>query len=60
MRRARIVVLAAVLAAAAFGGVTLLALEGKGIAVLHTRAPDGNERRTRVWFAESVGALWVE
>ena len=60
MRRGLIAALASFAGAIAFGTVTLLALEGKGVAVLHTRQPDGEERRTRVWFAENDGALWVE
>lgn len=45
---------------ALFGLVTWLALEGRDVAVLHTRAPDGSERTTRVWVAEADGALWIE
>jgi hypothetical protein len=62
---ARIVVrLAAALAAAAvlFGAVTLVALEGRGVAVLHTKVADaaGGEHRTHVWAAIENGAYWVE
>lgn len=46
--------------AAAFGGITLLALEGNEVAVLRTRDPSGTVRKTRVWLAEQDGALWVE
>lgn len=54
--------LVAVLAAAAiaFGAITVLALEGKDVAVLHTRDASGRERTTRVWVADDDGALWVE
>jgi hypothetical protein len=43
-----------------FGAVTWAALEAGGVAVLETRAADGNARRTRVWFAEQDGAIWLE
>ncbi len=58
--RVRNVVLAAVLLAVAFGATTVVALEGKDVAVLHTRDDAGGARRTRVWVAEHDGALWVE
>ena len=60
MRRGLTAALAVIVGAVAFSAVTLLALEGKGIAVLHTRQADGGEHHTRVWFAEHDGALWVE
>lgn len=60
MRRGLPAALAAIVGAVALGAVTVVALEGKAIAVLHTTKPDGSERRTRVWFAEDNGALWVE
>lgn len=44
----------------AFAATTLVALEGKDVAVLHTRDDTGGARRTRVWVAEKDGALWVE
>lgn len=43
-----------------FAGITLLALEGDEVVRLHTVAPDGTERATRVWIAEEDGAWWVE
>ena len=43
-----------------FAGVTWAALEASGVAVLETRAADGTTRRTRVWFAEHDGAIWLE
>lgn len=42
------------------GGVTWAALEASGVAVLETRDADGARRRTRVWFAEHDGAIWLE
>jgi hypothetical protein len=58
--RPRHVVIGLVALAVAFGATTLLALEGRDVAVLHTRDDAGNPRQTRVWVAESAGALWVE
>jgi hypothetical protein len=46
--------------ALAFAATTLVALEGRGVAVLHTRSSSGEERRTRVWFVEDDGGLWIE
>lgn len=60
MRKAGAAVVATLTAAAIFGVITLLALESGGVAVLHTTQPSGEQRRTRVWFAEHDGALWVE
>ena len=60
MRRGFAAAVGVLAGAAAFGGVTLVALEARGVAVLHTRQADGVEHRTRVWFAEQDGALWVE
>ncbi|MBX3028334.1 nitroreductase family deazaflavin-dependent oxidoreductase [bacterium] len=44
----------------AFAFLTWTALEASGVAVLETRRADGGTRRTRVWFAEHDGALWLE
>jgi len=60
VQHARQALLAAIVVAVAFGAVTVVALEGNSIAVLQTTQPDGSPRRTRVWFAEHDGALWVE
>lgn len=48
------------LAALAFGAITLYALEGYDVAVLHTHAPDGTTRATRTWVADDGDTLWVE
>lgn len=45
---------------AAFFAVTRWVLESGGVAIVETRAPDGNARRTHVWFAESGDELWLE
>ena len=58
--RIRNVVIGAAVLAVAFGATTLIALEGKDVAVLYTRDDAGGARRTRVWVAERDGALWVE
>jgi hypothetical protein len=58
MRRRLLV--AAVALAAVFGAVTLVALEGRSVAVLQTSSAGGDDHRTRVWFAEHDGALWIE
>ena len=60
MTRLRTTLLPLAAAALAFGAITLVALEGKDVAVLHTRDDAGHPRQTRVWVAESDGALWVE
>lgn len=44
----------------AFGGVTLLALEGREVVQLRTTASDGAVRSTRTWIADGDGAMWVE
>ena len=43
-----------------FGGVTLVALEGREVVVLRTRAADGSERATRTWIADADGVAWIE
>ncbi len=48
------------IALAAFGSLTLVALEGGRVAVIETVQPDGGARRTHVWFAEHDGAFWIE
>jgi hypothetical protein len=53
-------VVAAALAAAAFGAVTLTALEGGEVVQLRTLAPDGSVRTTRTWVADDAGATWIE
>ena len=44
----------------AFAGVTWLALEESGVAVVWTHAPDGGLRTTHVWSVERDGATWLE
>ena len=51
---------ALLLAALAFGGLTLYALEGQEVVVVRTHAPDGSLRETRTWVADDDGALWIE
>jgi hypothetical protein len=45
---------------AAAGGLTVLALEGREVAVLRTTDAGGQTRDTRVWVADDAGAAWVE
>lgn len=47
-------------AALTFGVVTLLALEGKEVVVVHTQAADGSARRTRTWVADYEGNAHIE
>ena len=49
-----------VLGTVVFGIVTLVALEGREVVVLRTRAADGSEHTTRTWIADADGAAWVE
>lgn len=48
------------LLAVSFGAITLVALEGREVVLLETRAEDGSARQTRTWIAEDAGAWWVE
>jgi hypothetical protein len=57
VRRALLALAAGTAGFAALAGV---ALESGGVAVLETRAEDGAVRTTRVWVAESDGALLLE
>ncbi len=45
---------------AAFGAVTLVALEGREVVVVRTRGDDGRLRATRTWVADADGATWIE
>ncbi len=60
MRRGAVAAALVAAAAVAFAAVTVVALEGRAVAVLHTTGGSGEERRTRVWFVEDHGALLVE
>ena len=52
--------LGAVLLLASAGALTMLALEGREVAVLRTTDAGGATRDTRVWVADDAGAAWVE
>ncbi len=56
----RTVGLVVVILSALFVGITWAALESQDVAVLRTRGVGVNLRSTRVWFARSHGALWLE
>ena len=43
-----------------FGGLTLAALEGQEVVVVHTRDANGTLRATRTWIADEDGYAWVE
>lgn len=43
-----------------FVAITLLALEGSEVAVLHTALRTGQPRETRVWIADFGGTPWIE
>jgi len=60
MTYTRLAVLLAILAASVFGGVTLAALEGREVVVLHTFDAHGTSRKTRTWVADDAGYVWVE
>jgi len=48
------------LLAVGFGGITLVALEGREVVVVRTRDVDGRERATRTWVADADGVTWIE
>ena len=52
--------LAIVVAAVAFGAITLVALEGREVVVVETTDASGMPRRTRTWIADDAGAALVE
>ncbi len=56
----RTVGLAVVILLALLVGITWAALESQDVAVLRTRGVASNLRSTRVWFARSLGTLWLE
>ena len=45
---------------ALFALITLAALEGREVVVVHTTDPDGAPRRTRTWIADDNGIAWIE
>jgi hypothetical protein len=57
LRRGIAVVIGLVLA---FGVITLVALEGREVVVLRTRASDGSVHAIRTWIADADDATWVE
>jgi len=52
--------LALVTLASAFVALTAWALESGGVARIETRAADGSERITHVWYATPDGEVWLE
>jgi hypothetical protein len=57
LRRAAAIVTVVVLVLAI---VTLVALEGREVVIVHTRAADGHASATRTWVADADGATWIE
>lgn len=43
-----------------FALITLAALEGREVVIVHTTDPDGRPRTTRTWIADDHGAAWIE
>ncbi len=60
MRRLRIAAASIASVAVAFAVVTWVALEGREVVVVHTRAADGRAHATRTWVADADGATWIE
>ncbi len=60
MRRLRIAAASIASVAVAFAVVTWVALEGREVVVVHTRAADGRAHTTRTWVADADGATWIE
>jgi hypothetical protein len=58
--RPRNVIATGLLLALGFAAITLIALEGREVAVVRTRDAAGVTRETRVWVADHDGASWVE
>ena len=56
----RWLLIAAAVGLLVFGGVTLYALEGHEVVVLHTTGEDGMPRETRVWIADEGDHAWIE
>jgi hypothetical protein len=47
-------------AAAVFGVITLIALEGQEVVIVRTQDEHGRTHETRTWIAEDAGAVWIE
>jgi hypothetical protein len=52
--------IAAAITVCLFGLVTLAALEGPEVVVVHTRDPSGAAHTTRTWIADHDGFAWIE
>lgn len=60
MRRVRFAALVVASIVIAFALVTWVALEGREVVIVHTRAADGRAHATRTWVADADGATWIE
>jgi hypothetical protein len=56
----RRVAIAGGLALGAAAGLAWWVLESSGVAIVETRAPDGEVRRTHVWYVRADDAVWLE
>jgi hypothetical protein len=60
MRLVKRLVAVGAIALGVFGIVTLAALEGSEVVVVHTRDPSGTAHATRTWIADHDGVAWIE
>lgn len=60
MKTPRVIALVVLAIVLAFAAVTLVALEGSEVAVLHTALSNREPRDTRVWVADFAGTPWIE
>lgn len=56
----RRIAIAAGLALVAAAALAWWVLESSGVAIVETRAPDGDVRRTHVWYVRAGDAIWLE
>jgi len=60
MRTVKLLGVAVLVLLALFGLITVAALEGPEVVVVHTRDPSGSVRTTRTWIADHDGFAWIE
>jgi len=56
----RRIAIAAGLGLVAAAALAWWVLESSGVAIIETRAPDGEVRRTHVWYVRAGDAVWLE
>lgn len=59
-RRVGGALIAAVVVLSVGVGLTLFALEGREVIVLHTVGEDGEPDQARIWIADDGASLWIE